>query len=314
MAICPDHSSDEVELLKQADTAMYKSKEWGHNQYRIFSPDMGSAAEERLRLETDLRHALERKEFVVFYQPQVDSRTDEVVGVEALLRWNHPERGLVPPDDFLPVAEQAGLITHIGRFVLTEACTRARTWHDAGLQFGKIAVNLSAREFMQPGLIPTISATLESTGLSARMLELEITETVAMHGTEHVLATLKRLRDLGVRIAIDDFGTGYSSMSYLQRFPIQTLKIAQTFMRDVCCDTESAAIAGALIELCNVLELDIVAEGVETLDQVAFLAERGAHVVQGYVFCKPVPHDELCRRLERGIGVLDLESLRGAGG
>ncbi len=308
MAICPDHSSDEVELLKQADTAMYQSKDWGHNQYRIFSAEMGSAAEERLRLENDLRHAIERREFVVYYQPQVDSRTDAVVGVEALLRWNHPERGLVPPDEFLPVAEQAGLITQIGRFVLSEACALARFWHESGLEFGKIAVNLSAREFMQPGLIRTVSSTLETTGLPARLLEVEITESVAMHGTEHVLTTLGRLRDLGVSIAIDDFGTGYSSMSYLQRFPIQTLKIAQTFMRDVCCDLESAAIAGALIELCKALELDIIAEGVETLDQVAFLAERGAHVVQGYVFSRPVPPEELVRLLKDGVSAADVRS------
>ncbi|HSK47442.1 MAG TPA: EAL domain-containing protein [Coriobacteriia bacterium] len=300
LAICPDDGCDDVELLKKADTAMYRSKEWGHNQCSIYCSEMGTAAQERLRLEVELRRAIEHREFAVHYQPQVDVRDGRVVGVEALVRWEHPEQGLVSPDTFLPVAEQAGLITAIGRFVLEEACRKARSWVDEGLEFGKIAVNLSAKEFMQPSLISTISNTLARTGLDAHMLELEITESVAIHGVDHVLPTLQLLRQLGVTIAIDDFGTGYSAMSYLQRFPIQTLKIAQTFMRDVCIDRESAAIACALIELCRVLDLHVIAEGVENLNQVQFLTEHCVHTVQGFAYCRPQTGEALREILRAG--------------
>jgi diguanylate cyclase (GGDEF)-like protein/PAS domain S-box-containing protein len=301
VALCPQHADDEIELLKKADTAMYRSKEFGNNHFRIYTEDMGEAAQERLRIEVELRRAIEASEFVLHYQPQVDVKQGCICGVEALIRWEHPERGLLLPGAFLPIAEQTGLITPIGRLVLEEAVMTARAWYDDGLDFGRMAVNLSAREFMQPDLIQSISATLDRSGLPPHLLELEITETVAMHSVDHVLATLRQIHELGVRIAIDDFGTGYSAMSYLQHFPMQTLKIAQTFMRDVCHDANSAAIASAVIELCRILDLDVIAEGVETLDQVAFLEAEGAFMVQGYAFYRPLPLEEVRRVLLEGV-------------
>lgn len=288
LAMYPDHGTNESDLLRNADTAMYRGKELGLGHYQIYQPQMGTEVEARLRLEGELRRAVERDELVVEYQPQVDVRDSRVVGVEALVRWRHPDRGLISPGEFLPVAEQCGLITTIGRRVLQEALTTAKQWHDDGLDFGHMAVNLSAREFLQPNAVSGIASVLRETGLAPEMLELEVTESVAMHAVDHVLGTLTDLRALGVRIAIDDFGTGYSAMSYLQRFPIQTLKIAQTFMRDVSRDRNSAAIAAALIELCHVLDLDIVAEGVEESSQVEFLMKHGAYVVQGFAYHRPM--------------------------
>ena len=211
-------------------------------------------------------------------------RTGRIVGVEALIRWNHPTQGILPPRMFIHLAEQAGFMGEIGHWILRSACSTAAQWHAAGHGFGRICVNLSAREFVQQDVVANVKAALEAAGLAPSMLELEITESVAMHNIEHVLAVLGELRDMGVRVAIDDFGTGYSSMSYLKRFPITTLKIAQDFMRDVHVDSQSAAIAGMVIDLCHELGLDIVAEGVEHEDQLAFLMSRGCNVIQGFLF------------------------------
>lgn len=302
IAVSPNHGTDAHELLKNADTAMYRSKE-GTERYSIYSDEMGAAAQERRRLEVELRQAIDEREFVLHFQPQVDVRSERIAGVEALLRWRHPTRGLLTPAAFLEVAENTGLITRIGRLVLEQATLLAKSWHDDGLDFGKLAVNLSAREFLQPDLIQSVEQALARSSLPAHLLELEITESVAMHSGETVLSTLDALRALGVRIAIDDFGTGYSSMSYLQRFPVQTLKIDQAFTRDVCHNAQSAAIAGTLIELCHVLDLDIVAEGVETAEQAAFLQERGAHVVQGFAFYRPLSEEDFRTLMETGLEI-----------
>ena len=297
----PNDGERDVDLIRNADAAMYRAKEWGHNVYRMYSPDMSESAAERLELEAAMRRALERDEFELYYQPQVDIRTGHFVGIEALLRWHHPTRGLLTPGDFIELAEQAGFIGEIGQWVLQSACEQARLWLAEGLDFGRVAVNLSAREFVQRNIVENVARALEATGLEARMLELEITETIAMYNVEQILAILHVLRKMGVRVAIDDFGTGYSSMSYLKRFPIHTLKIAQDFMRDVDVDSQSAAIASMLIELCHELGLDIVAEGVETQSQLDFLRERGCYVIQGYLFSRPVTAGEISDILRHGL-------------
>ena len=301
VATYPIDGDRETDLIRNADAAMYRAKEWGHNVYRLYTPDMSESAAGRLELESAMRQALEHDEFELYYQPQVDVRDGTFVGVEALLRWNHPTRGLLAPGEFIELAEQAGFIGEIGHWVLRTACEQARVWRADGLQFGRVAVNLSAREFVQRNIVENVARALEVSGLDPSMLELEITETIAMYNVEQILAILHLLRGMGVRVAIDDFGTGYSSMSYLKRFPVQTLKIAQDFMRDVDVDSQSAAIATMLIELCRELGLDIVAEGVETQSQLDFLCERGCYVIQGYLFSRPVTSGELGAILRAGV-------------
>jgi diguanylate cyclase (GGDEF)-like protein/PAS domain S-box-containing protein len=301
IATFPNDGERDIDLIRNADAAMYRAKEWGHNVYRLYTPDMSESAAGRLELEAAMRRALERDEFELYYQPQVDIRDGRFVGVEALLRWNHPERGLLSPGDFIELAEQAGFIGEIGLWVLNTACEQARLWRAEGLRFGRIAVNLSAREFVQRNIVENVALALERSSLPPNMLELEITETVAMYNVEQILAILQLLRDMGVRVAIDDFGTGYSSMSYLKRFPIHTLKIAQDFMRDVDVDVQSQAIASMLIELCRELQLDIVAEGVENENQLNFLRERGCYVIQGYLISRPVSAGEIGDILRNGF-------------
>jgi len=301
VALYPRDGADVDELLKNADAAMYHAKDLGQSQYTPYRAEMGVAALDRLVLENELRRAAERGEFELHYQPQVDLRTNAIVGVEALLRWNHPDQGLLGPAAFLAVAEQAGLMGHLGRWVLAEACAQARSWLDDGLPVQRIAVNLSAQEFLRHDVVSLVAQTLARTGVPADVLEIEITEGVALQSLEHVLATLTSLRTLGVRIAIDDFGTGYSSMSYLQRFPIQTLKIDRSFMSRVADDEHSAAIASMLVDLCRQLNLDIVAEGIEHEAQRVFLAERGCITAQGNLFCEPLPAEAITRVLRNGL-------------
>jgi diguanylate cyclase (GGDEF)-like protein/PAS domain S-box-containing protein len=303
VATYPHDGVTETELIKNADAAMYTAKEWGVNTYRLYSPDMGDSIADRLELQAGLSQALERDELELYYQPQVDMRDGSLVGVEALLRWNHPSLGMLLPRSFLELAEQAGFMGEIGKWVLEQACTQASTWHHEHRQFGRMAVNLSAREFVQQDIVENVARALTRTGLPPEMLELEITETIAMYNVEQILAILRLLRDTGVRVAIDDFGTGYSSMSYLKRFPVQTLKIAQTFMRDVHIDLQSAAIASMLISLCRELDLDIVAEGVEHPSQLEFLRERGCYVIQGHIFSAPLAAADLEAFLDAGVVV-----------
>jgi len=301
VALYPRDGHDADELLKNADSAMYHAKDLGQSLYTTYRTEMGVAAKDRLVLETELRRAVERREFELHYQPQVNLHSHEIVGVEALLRWNHPTQGLLRPNAFLNVAEQAGLMGHLGRWVLAEACTQARVWLDDGLPVHRLAVNLGAQEFLRHDIVEIVAQTLAHTGVPASVLEIEITESVALQSLDHVLATLSNLRALGVRIAIDDFGTGYSSMSYLQRFPIQTLKIDRSFMRRVGEDEQSAAIASMLVGLCHQLELDVVAEGIENDAQRRFLVDRNCVTAQGNLFCRPLPVDELTRVLHRGL-------------
>jgi len=301
IALYPLDGVDEVELVRNADTAMYRAKELGRNVYRLYDPEMSESALDRLELEAGLRTAVDMHQFVLHYQPQIDVRTGRTVGVEALIRWKHPVQGILPPREFIQLAEQAGFMGEIGHWILRTACDNAARWHAANHDFGRICVNLSAREFVQQDVVANVRAALDASQLHPSMLELEITESVAMHNIEHVLAVLHALRELGVRVAIDDFGTGYSSMSYLKRFPITTLKIAQDFMADVHVNAQSAAIAGMVIDLCHELKLDIVAEGVENDAQLDFLRSRGCNVMQGYLFSAPVPEQELIGHMTREL-------------
>ncbi len=300
IAVYPLDGLEEAELMRHADTAMYRAKELGRNVFQLYDRAMSESARDRLKLESGLRTAVELQQFVLHYQPQIDVYTGLPVGVEALIRWEHPSEGMLPPHSFIRLAEQTGFMGEIGHWVLRTACERAGEWYKRGYEFGRICVNLSAREFVQEDIVANVRAVLAATELPPSMLELEITESAAMHNLEHVLAVLGELRGIGVRVAIDDFGTGYSSMSYLKRFPINTLKIAQDFMRDVHVNAQSAAIAGMMIDLCHELKFDIVAEGVEHQEQLDFLRERGCTAIQGFLFSAPVPEEHLLEILSKG--------------
>jgi len=289
VSVYPDDGSNAETLIKNADTAMYQAKESGRQSYQFFKPEMNARAVERQSIEEDLRRALQRQEFTLFYQPKVNLRTGTIKGAEALLRWRHPARGLVLPLQFIPIAEDSGLIVPIGRWVLREACRQARAWIDAGLPAMTMAVNVSAVEFQDEGFVKGLFAILEATGLPPGRLELELTESVLMKRVESTADILQTLRSSGVRVAIDDFGTGYSSLSYLRKFPIDTLKIDQSFVRQICAGGDDAAIVTAVISMARSLRKQVVAEGVETQDELDFLRTQKCDDAQGYFFSKPVP-------------------------
>jgi len=299
ITIFPDDCGDMRTLLKNADTAMYRSKEKGRNNYQFYTADMNAKAYEYLLLENNLRHALERGEFRLFYQPQMDLQTQRVIGMEALLRWEHPEQGLLPPEQFIPFAEETGLIIPIGEWVLRTACMEAMRWQQAGLAPLRVAVNLSMCQFRQKDFVEKIEQALIDSGLRSTLLELEITESFLAHNVEQATAVLRRLHDIGVQLSIDDFGTGYSSLSYLKQFPLNTLKIDQSFVRDIPSDPDGAAIAEAIIGLGQALRLNVIAEGVESQDQVFFLRARGCDHAQGYLFGQPMPADTIIPWLKR---------------
>ena len=261
---------------------------------------MNVAILERIILENDLRKALEREEFVLHYQPLVNVSTRQIVGTEALVRWQHPERGLVSPMEFIPVMEESSLIVPLGEWVLRTACAQNKAWQDAGLPPVQVAVNLSARQFQRRDLLDTVTQALEESGMDPRHLQLEITEGVAMLDVESTATTLNELREMGVQIAIDDFGTGYSSLSYLRSFPIDVLKIDRSFVRDLSTDPNDAAIASTIIAMAKSLSLKVIAEGVETEEQFAFLKEHGCDEMQGFLFSRPVPAGALEKMLARG--------------
>jgi diguanylate cyclase (GGDEF)-like protein len=290
ISLYPDDGVDAETLVKNADTAMYRAKEQGRDLYQLYTPAMNATALERLALESSLRRALSQDELVLHYQPIFDVAAQRVQGVEALLRWHHPELGLVPPADFIPLAEVTGLILPMGPWVLRTACAQARAWQERqpGLS---VAVNLSARQFQEASLVAQVTDALADSGLDPRCLQLEITESSAMQNAQTAIQTLRELKALGVGLSIDDFGTGYSSLSYLKRFPIDTLKIDQSFIRDIGRDPDDAAIASAIIALAHTLKLTVVAEGVETAGQLAFLAAHGCDRSQGYLLSRPLPAD-----------------------
>jgi EAL domain-containing protein (putative c-di-GMP-specific phosphodiesterase class I) len=288
IAVYPVDGTDPDTLLLSADAAMYRAKEQGRNNYQLCAPGMNDRALERMALEGRLRRAIEGEELVLHYQPVVHAGTGQVVGTEALLRWQHPERGLLMPDQFIPVAEESRLILPIGEWVLRAACHQLRVWQEAGFPELRMSVNLSARQFQQPGLVASVREALQGAGLSPRFLELEITESIAMSNVAWTAEVLEALQGLGIRISIDDFGTGQSSLSYLKHFPLSTLKVDRSFVRDIAVDPENEAIVNAVIALAHVLGLSVIAEGVETEDQLAFLRRAGCEEFQGYLFSRPL--------------------------
>lgn len=292
ISLYPRDGHDAETLLKHADSAMYKAKEAGRNNYQFFTPELNRRAAERLELESSLRGALERGEFLLHYQPRITLQSGEIVGLEALIRWRVPGRGLVSPARFIPVAEETGLILPIGEWVLRTACAQAVAWQRQGWRPVKVSVNISPRQFRQEGLADLVSRVLTDTGLAPRWLELELTESLVMHEPERFASMLHDLKALGVEIAVDDFGTGYSSLNHLKRFPVDWLKIDQSFVRDLTKDSDDASIVQAIISLGHDLGLGVVAEGVESRQQLDFLRDHGCDQVQGYYTGMPVPAEE----------------------
>ncbi|HEV2610416.1 MAG TPA: EAL domain-containing protein [Noviherbaspirillum sp.] len=291
VSLYPQDGADAQALLRNADAAMYKAKDLGRDTVEYFSAEMNSHATLRFELLNSLRSAIANNEFLLHYQPKINLANGRLVGAEALIRWRHPVRGMVSPAEFIPIAEDSGLIIAIGEWVLRSACAQNVEWQRAGLPPIPISVNLSARQLAKGNIVGVVANVLADTGLAPCYLELEITETMVMRDVDKSLKTLIELKQLGVSISIDDFGTGYSSLNYLKRFPVDTLKIDRSFVNDIAIDQDDAAIVKAVISLAHILNLTVVAEGVETREQVAFLTVNGCHAGQGYLFGKPMPHD-----------------------
>jgi len=293
IAIYPDDGEDIDTLLKHADIAMYQAKKRGRNDFQFYSSQLNLNTRERLGMETRLRRALDKDELILHYQPQVSARTGKVIGLEALVRWQNDEFGLVSPEDFIPIAEECGLIHPIGDWVLETACNQARSWQEAGLQPIRLNVNLSSHQFHQKNFITNVKKILDRTGLDPQYLELEMTESVIMQQLKKTITDLNDLKQLGLTLSIDDFGTGYSSMSYLKRFPLDTLKIDRSFVTDITTDPSDAAIIKAIITLARSLDLITIAEGVEKLEQLTFLQQQGCDLIQGFYFSKQMPALEI---------------------
>jgi diguanylate cyclase (GGDEF)-like protein/PAS domain S-box-containing protein len=298
VSLYPDDGLDAETLIRNADTAMYQAKENGRQGFQFFKPEMNVRAVERQSIEEDLRHAVERKEFTLHYQPKINLETGAITGAEALLRWSHPTRGSVPPAQFIPIAEDSGLILPIGAWVLREACAQSRAWTDEGLPIVSMAVNVSAVEFRNENFLDNLFAALNETGLDPAYLELEVTESVLMKNAELAASILQSLRKKGVRVAIDDFGTGYSSLSYLRKFPLDALKIDQSFVRQIANSSDETIIVSAIISMGRSLHLRVIAEGVETAEDLAFLQDHECHEAQGYYFSRPVPAEQFALLLK----------------
>ena len=301
ITLYPDDGDDAETLLKNADSAMYRAKAEGRNTYHISTVELSRSMQERMTIESGLHGAMERSEFEIWYQPQIDVRASRIIGMEALLRWKHPSRGIIAPAEFITVAEERGFIVAIGDWVLRKACEQANELRGRGYPHLRVAVNISPRQFRELTLVPRVEAAIDASGIDPRMLELEITEGVAMENVELTLAVLTQLRALGITIAIDDFGTGHSSLSYLKRFPIDALKIDRGFVEDLPDRFEDAAIVKAVIQLAQGLNLRVVAEGVERQEQLDFLRGHGCREMQGYFFGMPMRFADLEKLLGRGI-------------
>jgi diguanylate cyclase (GGDEF)-like protein/PAS domain S-box-containing protein len=301
VSVYPDDGLDAETLIKNADTAMYQAKENGRQSYQFFKSGMNVRAVERQSIEESLRRAVERQEFTLHYQPKINLRTGDITGAEALIRWTHPVRGIVPPSQFIPVAEDCGIILPIGIWVLREACKQAKDWIDAGLPIRTIAVNISAMQFRNDHFLSDVFAILSETGLDPKCLELELTESVLIKRAETASSVLQTLRSRGIQIAVDDFGTGYSSLSYLTKFPIDALKIDQSFVRQISTAPADTTIVTTVISMGRSLKLRVVAEGVETQSELEFLQSHDCEEAQGYYFSRPVPAQKFARLLESGI-------------
>jgi diguanylate cyclase (GGDEF)-like protein len=289
ISIYPDNGNSAANLLKYADAAMYKAKDEGRNNFQYYYSEMTELAFERVEMESSLREALENENFVVYYQPQMDARTDTLIGMEALVRWEHAIHGIISPAKFIPLAESTGLIVKLDRFVMRSAMTQLALWYDQGLNPGVLALNLSVKQLKQKDFISMFENLMKETGCKAECLELEVTESQIMSNPQEAIKILQHVSDIGVKIAIDDFGTGYSSLAYLKKLPIDKLKIDQSFIKDLPDDEEDVAISKAVIALSNSLNLKIIAEGVETKEQKDFLVKNGCPNIQGYFYSKPIP-------------------------
>lgn len=293
IALYPKDGENAETLLRNASLALYRIKGQGRDNYQFYTSTLNTKAFERLVLENSLRRALERGEFAVYYQPQINLATRQVIGMEALIRWQHPDLGLIAPTKFIPLAEEIGLIGPLSEWVLWTACAQNKAWQDAGFPPLRIAVNLSARLFGQQDLMGIVKRVLEETGLNPNYLDLELTESIVMENAEGTIQTLYELKEMGVHISVDDFGTGYSSLSYLKRFPIDILKIDKSFVQDITTDPNNAAIAELIISMAHTLNLNVIAEGVETEEQLTFLQSHRCNEAQGYLFSKPLSAKEL---------------------
>jgi EAL domain-containing protein (putative c-di-GMP-specific phosphodiesterase class I) len=301
MSVYPDDGADAETMIKNADTAMYQAKENGRQSYQFFEPAMNMRAVERQFIDEGLRRALERHEFALHYQPKIDLKTGEITGAEALIRWTHSMRGPISPAQFIPVAEERGLILPIGAWVLREACKQARAWADAGLPAITMAVNVSAMEFRDQKFLERVFAVLRETGMDPKYLELELSESALMKRVESTATILQNLRACGVKVAVDDFGTGYSSLSYLRTFPVDALKIDRSFIRQISTAGDDTAIVKAVIGMARSLKLRVIAEGVETLEEVAFLRAYRCDEAQGHYFSPPVLPQQLAKLLRSGV-------------
>jgi EAL domain-containing protein (putative c-di-GMP-specific phosphodiesterase class I) len=299
ISIYPKDGQDLITLVRSADMAMYSAKKFGHSKYQFYNSDMHIIEVERLSLHNDLQRALQRKEFVLYYQPQIDLSTNEVIGIEALLRWKHPEHGLISPFKFIPIAEETGAIIQIGKWVLATVCEQIKEWNQLGYKPIIVAINISMKEFQNANFVDTVISCIQEFGVDARYIELEITESVAMFDVGYVISTLKRLRNFGLRISIDDFGTGFSSLSVLKSLPIDQLKIDRSFIKDINTDERDLAIVETFITLAKKLNLSVVAEGVETEIQKEFLLKSNCDYMQGYLVSYPVPGDQIIGYLKK---------------
>jgi EAL domain-containing protein (putative c-di-GMP-specific phosphodiesterase class I) len=300
ISVFPDDGTNVDALMQNADTAMYHAKAGGRDNYQFFRTEMNARAVRRLFVETSLRRALRQGEFLLHYQPKINLASGAMTGAEALIRWQDPDLGLVYPAQFVPIAEENGLIVPVGRWVLREACRQVQAWLDADLPAVPVSVNISAVEFRHEGFVEGVALILKETGLAPHYLELELTESILMHDVESSTSMLEALKAMGVQLAIDDFGTGYSSLSYLKRFPISTLKIDQSFVRDIATDADDASIVSAVIGMGKNLKQRVIAEGVETQAQLALLQARHCDEGQGYHFSHPVSAEDFARLLDTG--------------
>ncbi len=298
ISIFPDDSVDMGTLLKNSDIAMYHAKQAGGRNYQFFSGKMNAQAAEKQALSSDLHHAIKRDELFLVYQPIVDMISGNMAGMEALLRWRHPQRGLIAPVTFIPLAEESGQILSIGEWVLRSACKQLLEWQKQGYEVPRLAINLSAKQLQQKSLIDTILSILKETGVDSRYIGIEITESMLVHNIEEVAEALLSLSNMGLEISIDDFGTGYSSLSYLKRFPINKLKIDKSFVDNISTNSDDAAIVKAIIAMAHGLSMKVVTEGVETIEQLEFLRLHGCDQYQGYIYSKPLPASEISAKLK----------------